>query len=74
MPLCDQKLSIEPKLFKHLGTEYVGPSTYSSLFTENIGQCVRYIIEIHIIKLINETLDNSMFFSQKWVESVQYFL
>ena len=61
-------------MYKPLGTEYVDSNAYSWLFTENIGQGVRYIMEIDIIKKINETLDYSMFLCQKWVESNQYFL
>ena len=43
--LWSKSVQIKPKLFKPIGTEYVDPNTYSWLFTENIGQYVRYTIE-----------------------------
>ena len=58
------EIGLQPRLFKSLGTEFVDPSAYSCLFSENIGQCVRHLIEIHIINEINKTLDNSMFVSK----------
>ena len=62
-------VEIKPKLFKPLGTEYVNPNTYSWLFTENIGQYVRYSNEI----LTGSFPYNNMSACQKWVQSGQYF-
>ena len=59
---------MKPKLFKLRGTEYVDPSAYSWLFTENIGQSVRYVIEIRR----KSFPDNFLCECPKWAESGQY--
>lgn len=68
---CSIKIEIKLYLFKPTDTEYDYISDYTWLFTENIGQAVRYIV---IKKNSNEiTVDNAPL-CQKYVKPGQYFL